>query len=85
MKLDSMRVEGADNGSAAIENASVRLRANANTDWFFAPSGKSRAANVTRLVREIDEQHFALSARVSVDFASAYDAGAIFIECDDNN
>ncbi|WP_245487724.1 DUF1349 domain-containing protein [Mesorhizobium sp. M4A.F.Ca.ET.022.05.2.1] len=85
MKLDSMRVEGADNGIAAIEEDLVRLRANAHTDWFFAPSGKSRVANVTRVVREIDEQHFALSARVSVEFASPYDAGAIFIECDDNN
>lgn len=85
MTLDSMRVEGTDNGTAAIEDDLVRLRASAKTDWFFAPSGNSRVANVTRVVREIGEQHFALSAKVSVEFASAYDAGAIFIECDDNN
>ncbi|TGV64911.1 DUF1349 domain-containing protein, partial [Mesorhizobium sp. M00.F.Ca.ET.149.01.1.1] len=85
MKLDSMRVEGADNGIAAIEDDLIRLQANARTDWFFAPSGKSRVANVTRVVREIGEQHFALSAKVSVEFASPYDAGAIFIECDDDN
>ncbi|RUX08449.1 DUF1349 domain-containing protein [Mesorhizobium sp. M8A.F.Ca.ET.059.01.1.1] len=85
MKLDSLLVEGTDNGTATIQDDVVRLRVNGKTDWFFAPSGNSRMANVTRMVGEVEDQHFALSAKVSVEFASAYDGGALFIECDGDN
>ncbi|TGW04571.1 DUF1349 domain-containing protein, partial [Mesorhizobium sp. M2D.F.Ca.ET.145.01.1.1] len=54
MKLDSLLVEGTDNGTATIQDDVVRLRVNGKTDWFFAPSGNSRMANVTRLVGEVE-------------------------------
>lgn len=80
-----MIVEGQSHGSVAVADGTVILRSGERTDWFFEPAGKARSANVPRLVHEVSAPVFSLSARVSVDFASAYDAGAVFIEADDDN
>ncbi len=85
LQLEEMTIQGEAYGIVSVEGGTVTLRSGKLTDWFFTPAGKTRSANVPRLVREVREPVFSLSARVSVDFASAYDAGAIFIEADDEN
>ncbi|WP_245318161.1 MULTISPECIES: DUF1349 domain-containing protein [unclassified Mesorhizobium] len=85
MRLEDMTVEGAAHGSVAVSGGTASFRSDGKTDWFFSPAGAARMANVPRLVWETAEPVFSLSAKVSVDFASAYDAGALFIEADEEN
>lgn len=85
MILDLMTVNGLENGSADVGEGTLELRADAKTDWFFRPDGQDRKSNVTSLSMGLDRPVFSLSARVSVAFASAYDAGAIFVKCDEDN
>ncbi|WP_245197342.1 DUF1349 domain-containing protein [Labrys sp. LIt4] len=85
MKLDTMRLEGNQHGQAVIDRDTVEFIAQGKTDWFFNPLDGSRLSNVVRLTQEVDERAFTLSARISVDFAAAYDAGALFIQCDEEN
>ena len=85
MRLEDMTIQGSEHGSVAIAGDTATFRTGEKTDWFFSPAGNARSANVPRLVREVSEPVFSLSARVSVDFASAYDAGAVFVESDEEN
>ena len=85
MILETMIVNGSENGGVSLNGDTLELRANGKTDWFSRPDGQGRMSNVTSVSMELDEPVFSLSARVSVDFASPYDAGAIFVRCDDDN
>lgn len=85
MKLDALHLEGSQHGRAEIGHDTVEFIANGKTDWFFNPTDGSRLSNVIRLTQEVDHEAFSLSARISVDFASPYDAGALFIQCDEEN
>jgi len=80
-----MTVQGLEHGRLTVDGTAASIHSFEQTDWFFSPTGKARSANVPRLVYEVAEPVFSLSAKVSVEFASAYDAGAVFIECDDEN
>jgi regulation of enolase protein 1 (concanavalin A-like superfamily) len=85
MKLNEMKVRGRESGQATIDENSVVLTANGETDWFHHPAGQFRKRDVISVVSDIHEKVFAISARVSVDFNSTYDAGAIFVEVDEDN
>ncbi|QEN84864.1 DUF1349 domain-containing protein [Labrys sp. KNU-23] len=85
MKLETLHLEASQHGRVEISHDTVELIADGKTDWFFNPSDGSRLSNVIRLTQEVDHEVFSLSARISVDFASPYDAGALFIECDEEN
>src|SRR5438270_10600 len=80
-----MTVQGLAHGRVRVDGDAASIHSFEQTDWFFSPTGKPRSANVPRLVLEVTEPVFSLSAKVSVEFASAYDAGAVFIEADDEN
>ncbi|MDB5527146.1 MAG: hypothetical protein JWR51_249 [Devosia sp.] len=67
-------------GSITALAAEATIAANADTDWFYEPYGKSRRQNVPRLARQIDAPVFSLQAKVAPIFASSYDAGALFVE-----
>jgi len=83
--MKALQIEGAANGSAQWEGEDLNLAAAACTDWFFHPAGEVRRANVIRAGMTVDEEVFTLSARVSVDFCSAFDAGALFVQVDEDN
>ncbi|MGB3416222.1 MAG: DUF1349 domain-containing protein [Mesorhizobium sp.] len=85
MRLEDMTLQGAEHGSVAVSGDSATFRAGEKTDCFFSLAGTARSAAVPRLAWEVCEPVFSLSARVSVDFTSAYDAGAVFIEADGEN
>ncbi|MGN8119101.1 DUF1349 domain-containing protein [Labrys sp. 22185] len=85
MKLETLLLEGSQHGRTEISHDTVELIADGKTDWFFNPSDGSRLSNVIRLTQEVAHEAFSLSARISVDFASPYDAGALFIQCDEEN
>jgi len=82
MKFADLVVDAAGNGTAQVEAQVLRLRAAAQTDWFFHPEGILCKADVVRASRMVDEPVFSFSARVTVDFASAFDAGALFVQVD---
>lgn len=85
MRLEEMTVEGLAHGRVTVDGDTASIHSFEQTDWFFSPTGRPRSANVPRLAWAVSEPVFSLSAKVSVDFASPYDAGAIFIESDDEN
>ncbi|MCK1978031.1 DUF1349 domain-containing protein, partial [Jeotgalicoccus huakuii] len=61
------------------------LTAAAGTDWFHHPAGECKRTNVISTYREVHDRVFTLSTKVSVNFDSAFDAGAIFVQVDDDN
>jgi regulation of enolase protein 1 (concanavalin A-like superfamily) len=59
---------------------SLSITAGAKTDWFVEPSGNTLVSTnaPAALFTPLDE-HFLLSARVTINFASTYDAGVLFL------
>jgi uncharacterized protein len=59
---------------------SLQITAGAKTDWFVDPSGKSLAStNAPAALFTPRDKHFLLSAKVTVHFTSAFDAGVLFV------
>ncbi|MDO7897529.1 DUF1349 domain-containing protein [Pseudomonas citrulli] len=85
MRLERLTVQGEANGMAQLNTDGVLLRAGAQTDWFFHPAGSFRRDNVIAASMAIEDAVFTLSAKVSVRFSSAFDAGALFVQVDDDN
>ena len=75
----------------------VTVQAQPRTDIFIDPVGGSAGAgagaalnaestlNAVTLLGDVPEGDFQLSARVTVDFASAFDAGVLLIWLDDGH
>lgn len=80
-----MQVRGESHGTALIVDQSLTLTADGNTDWFHHPADTFRRDNVVSLATEVAEEIFSVTARISVEFSSPYDAGAIFLKVDDDN
>jgi len=57
----------------------LSITAGKETDWFFHPAGKSRKMNAPAALFPPQDEEFTLSAKVSVEFASNFDAGVLFI------
>ena len=61
-----------------IEDSTLRITAGAKTDYFVDPADGTATLNAPMLLFAPDEL-FTLSASVSVEFASIYDAGVLFV------
>lgn len=85
MRIEQLTVKGEGNGSAQLEVHAVVLNAGPQTDWFFHPAGASRRDNVIAASMTIEDAVFTLSAKVRVGFSSAFDAGALFVQVDEDN
>lgn len=58
----------------------LSITAGAKTDWFIEPSNSpSVSTNAPAALFTPPDAHFLLSARVTVDFASTYDAGVLML------
>ena len=71
-------LEGPGTGVASVDAGALTMEAPARSDWFNDPGGPERHASAPALVMSADDD-FQLSARVTVDFASAFDAGVLFV------
>jgi regulation of enolase protein 1 (concanavalin A-like superfamily) len=62
---------------------SLTIAAGPQSDWFVNPQGAEPRRNAPALVGEATGD-FMLSARVSVEFASTFDAGVLFLYANDD-
>lgn len=83
--LTTLSIAGETNGSAEISGRAITLSAGPDTDWFHHPADTFRKSNVISVSRTVDLPAFSVVTRVSVGFKSSYDAGAIFLKCDEEN
>jgi regulation of enolase protein 1 (concanavalin A-like superfamily) len=65
-------------GEASSDATRLTMVAPAGSDWFNDPAGSVRHASAPVLAFPV-EGDLQLSARVTVDFASDYDAGVLFV------
>jgi len=61
-----------------VDDHTLKITADAKTDFFIDPRGVSTQDNASRLLF-VPEPQFTLSARVTVQFASTFDAGALLL------
>ena len=80
MSLLTFSQKDTEFGSVNVTEGSVTISADADTDWFFEPNGKTIRANVPRLCRTIESSVFSFQAKVQVDFGSTYDGGTLFVK-----
>ncbi len=59
------------------------IEAGARTDMFLSPSGDLRTDNSPAGLFRVSEKDFILSAKVTVNFKSAYDAGVLLLHISD--
>jgi regulation of enolase protein 1 (concanavalin A-like superfamily) len=85
MDLNKLEIRGRESGAFTIVDKRLTLSAFEKTDWFHHPTDEFRKNNVLALAMPVREERFTLKARVSVDFKSPYDAGALFIQVDEEN
>jgi uncharacterized protein len=64
-------------------DASLSIAAGPRTDWFVDPGGAAATLNAPALVGDTAATGYMLSARVRVEFASTFDAGALFLHADE--
>jgi regulation of enolase protein 1 (concanavalin A-like superfamily) len=62
----------------------VTIQAGAATDWFSDPAGAPRKDDAPNALFVSPDQRFTLSARVSVTFASTFDAGVLLARVSDD-
>ncbi len=68
----------------ADSDGALSITAGALTDLFYNPSGEERKRNAPCALFAPDPL-FTLAARVSVDFAATYDAGALLVWADEDH
>jgi regulation of enolase protein 1 (concanavalin A-like superfamily) len=61
-----------------VDQAALTITAGARTDLFVDPQGTAETLNAPRLLADVTGD-FLLSARVTVGFASTYDAGVLLL------
>jgi uncharacterized protein len=61
----------------------LSIVAGAGTDWFVDPVGEYRTHNAPALVFDCPAGEFALSARATVAFGAAFDAGVLCLRIDE--
>src|SRR5262249_12445232 len=59
--------------------AALRIEAGPGTDLFVDPAGAEPSLNAPRLLTSLPDGDFQLSARVTVPFASGFDAGVLLL------
>src|SRR5689334_7246028 len=62
----------------------LRISAGAKTDWFFSPAGDSKTDNAPAALFAATDENFTLSAQVTVEFESTFDAGALQVRVADD-
>ena len=62
----------------------LTITAGEKTDWFVDPAGNYTKDNAPVALFTPSEEDFLLSARIMVDFASAFDAGVLQVRVQDN-
>jgi regulation of enolase protein 1 (concanavalin A-like superfamily) len=65
------------------QDHSLTISAGERTDWFFDPAGNLSIENSPSALFTPPDENFLLSARVTVQFASMFDAGALIVYADD--
>lgn len=55
----------------------LRITAGEKTDWFFHPAGTSKTDNAPAALFAATDENFTLSAQVTVEFESTFDAGVL--------
>jgi regulation of enolase protein 1 (concanavalin A-like superfamily) len=68
-----------------VDGGALTLTAEAGTDMFIDPSGIQAAPDAGRLVGEPPDGDFTLTARTTVSFANAFDAGVLLVYADDRH
>lgn len=63
----------------------LKITAGAQTDWFFDPAGNVQNSNAPVCLFSPDTHSFTLQARVTVAFASTFDAGVLFVYGDETH
>jgi len=63
---------------SSVDGDTARIVAGPQTDWFVAPAGGDAKASAPALVGPASGD-FLLSARVEVEFAASFDAGALML------
>ncbi|MFJ6212655.1 DUF1349 domain-containing protein [Streptomyces sp. NPDC092296] len=79
--LIALAEEGPPGGSWAIDGGTLTMTAAPRTDLFADPLGRDgeQLPDAARLVGLPPDGDFTLSARVTVDFRSGYDAGVLLL------
>jgi len=67
-----------------ISADSFSMMAGPETDWFFDPADNSHKNNAPVGLFSPSDESFLLSAKVTVDFESVFDAGVIFLYAGEN-
>ena len=62
-----------------VEENKLSVEAGQNTDWFIDPAGTTSNHNAPVAVFIPPENTFLLKAKVTVEFASTFDAGVLFL------
>jgi regulation of enolase protein 1 (concanavalin A-like superfamily) len=65
-----------------LRDGALVMAGAAGTDLFVDPSGAAPLPDVGRLMGQAPEADFMLSARVTVEFASRFDAGVLLVYAD---
>jgi regulation of enolase protein 1 (concanavalin A-like superfamily) len=73
----------AEPAGSRVEHGGIEITAGAATDWFIDPAGSVPILNAPALVGQPNGD-FVLSARVTVDFAASFDAGALVLFGDEH-
>lgn len=68
-----------------LDRQALSITAGAGTDWFVDPVGEYRTHDAPALLFDCPAGEFALSARVTVDFAAAFDAGVLCLRLDEEH
>jgi uncharacterized protein len=68
----------AEPAGSRVEHDGIEITAAAATDWFIDPAGSAPILNAPAFVG-VPSGDFILSARVTVDFAASFDAGALVL------
>lgn len=73
-----------DPAAWSIENGVLTITSGEKTDWYIEPTGHHRVASSPLLLVPAP-QDFWFSARITVDFQSRFDAGALVVYADEMN
>jgi uncharacterized protein len=82
-----LRLDGAANGEWTVSDGELTLRSGPRTDLFIDPTGAgepSRPAGLMHAVADV-EGDFQLSAKVSVGFTGAFDAGVLLLKATEDH
>ena len=67
-------------GNTTVENGRLRIRGGAKTDFFNDPNGELTNSTAPLLLTKVDNtKPFTFTAKVTPEFVTTYDAGALYI------